>query len=124
LILQIQIGRTRERGEISPWARVPARLPGEDAVLELNVGAAPMVLGGDGDQDKMQKVMKGSKSWSVMTWASRGDVKPWLESRGGSVVLGSLDLLRDKAKGKHQRVRRVGGGRLGGERGHGDHRGR
>jgi hypothetical protein len=35
-------------------ARVPARLPGEDAVLELNVGAAPMVLGGDGDQDKMQ----------------------------------------------------------------------
>jgi hypothetical protein len=29
-------------------------ISGEDAVLELNVGDAPMVLGDDGDQDKMQ----------------------------------------------------------------------
>jgi hypothetical protein len=39
------------------------------------------------------------------------------------VVFGLLDLLRDKAKGGHQRVRRDGGGRLGGEREHGVHRG-
>jgi hypothetical protein len=44
----------RERGNLTVVARVPVRLPGEDAVLERNVGAAPMVLGGDGDQDKMQ----------------------------------------------------------------------
>jgi hypothetical protein len=42
------------RGRAHSEARVPARLPGKDAVLELNVGDAPMVLGGDGDQDKMQ----------------------------------------------------------------------
>jgi hypothetical protein len=42
------------RGRAHSEARVPARLPGEDAVLELDVGNAPMVLGGDGDQDKMQ----------------------------------------------------------------------
>jgi hypothetical protein len=37
------------------------------------------------------------------------------------VVFGLLDLLRDKAKGGHQRVRQDGGGRLGGEREHGVH---
>jgi hypothetical protein len=50
LVWMARIKRERAHSE----ARVLVRLPSEDAVLELNVSDAPMVLGGDGDQDKMQ----------------------------------------------------------------------
>jgi hypothetical protein len=39
-------------------------------VLELDVGDAPMVLGGDGDQDEMKNGEGSSGAWSASTTAS------------------------------------------------------
>jgi hypothetical protein len=99
-------------------------ISGEVAAQVLNAGVVPRDGDSYGVRDGAWKMTVSSNTWSVMTWASRGDVKLRLESRSGSVVFGLLDLLRDKAKGGHQWVRRDGRGRLGGERGHGVHRGR
>jgi hypothetical protein len=77
------------------------RLTGEtrsgEVVLELVV--EEVLASGDGDEvvDKVQKTMAISKSWSAWTCASRGDSEARLETTAASVIVGVLEILREKA---------------------------
>jgi hypothetical protein len=89
-------------------------------VLELVVGE--VLASGDGDEvvDKVQKTTTISKSWSSMTCASRGDGVARLETTAASVVVGVLEILREKAGQGCYSTRPREGEKLGGSRGKGE----
>jgi hypothetical protein len=66
-------------------------------VLELVVGEVP--ASGDGDEvaDEVQQTTAISNSWSARTCASRGDGVARLETTAASVIVGALEILREKA---------------------------
>jgi hypothetical protein len=80
-------------------------------VLELVVGE--VLASGDGDEvaDEVEQTMAISNSWSLMTCASRGDGVVLLETTAASVVVGVLEILREKrSKSVTRRARERGEG--------------
>jgi hypothetical protein len=72
---------------------------------------------GDGVADEVQQTMANSNPWSLMTGASRGDGDAWLESTVASVIIGELEILREKVGQWCYSTCPRGGRRLGGSRG-------
>jgi hypothetical protein len=68
-----------------------------EVALELVVGE--VLASGDGDEvvDEVQQTTAILKSWSARTCASRGDGEARLETTAASVIVGVLELLREKA---------------------------
>jgi hypothetical protein len=89
-------------------------------VLELVVGEVP--ASGDGDEvaDEVQKTTAISNPWSLTTGASRGDGDARLEMTAASVLVGKLEILREKAGQGCYSTRPREGRRLGGLRGKGE----
>jgi hypothetical protein len=75
----------------------PARRFSGEVVLEFVVGE--VLASGDSDEvaDEVQQTTAISKSWSARTCASRGDGEARLETTAASVIVGVLEILREKA---------------------------
>jgi hypothetical protein len=77
------------------------RLTGEtrsgEVVQVVDGELAPVTDVGDGVADEVQQTTAISNSWSARTCASRGDGEARLETTAASVIVGVLELLREKA---------------------------
>jgi hypothetical protein len=95
------------------------RFSGE-VVLELVVGEVP--ASGDGDEvaDEVQQMMAISNPWSLTTRVFRGNGDARLEMMAASVIVGELEILREKAGQGCYLTRPREGRRLGGSRGKGE----
>jgi hypothetical protein len=99
------------------------RLTGETKsgeVVQVVDGELALVTDvGDGVADGVERTTAISNSWSAMTCASRGDGVALLETTAASVVVGVLEILREKAGQGCYSTRPREGRRLGGSRGKG-----
>jgi hypothetical protein len=100
------------------------RLTGEtrsgEVIQVVDSELAPVTDVGDGVADEVQHTTVISNPWLLMTGASRGDGDARLESTAASVIVGELEILREKAGQGCYLMRPRGGRRLGGSRGKGE----
>jgi hypothetical protein len=77
------------------------RLTGEtrsgEVVQVVDGELAPVTDVGDEVADEVQQTTAISNSWSARTCASRGDGVARLETTAASVIVGVLEILREKA---------------------------
>jgi hypothetical protein len=79
-----------------------------------------VTIAGDGVVDGVLRTTANSNPWSLTTGASRGDGDARLEMTAASVIVGELEILREKAGQGCYSTRPREGRRLGGSRGKGE----